>query len=191
MSLMRLLAATRSIVNVKDHKSPYEMRPKNLLPKFGPIDRPGGKATAVSDDAPVVSEEEGEKDEEEPDEPAATPEANMITEAPTSTLPAPEAAAAAPANSQPAYPHGRWTFWKTSKPAHTPAPAEANSIQGELPLDLVRVVRNDLNDSDLEMAPRPRRPAPPGEPAVKTPVSTGLLWSRISARFFGASGVVH
>jgi hypothetical protein len=191
MSLMRLLAATRSIVNVKDHKSPYEMRPKNLLPKFGPLDRPGGKATAGSDAAPVVSDDEGEKDEDEPGEPPATSEANMKIEAPTLTLPAPEAADAAPANFQSAYPHGRWTFWKTSKPAHTPAPAEANSIQGELPLDLVRVVRNDLNDSDLEMAPQRRRPAPPEEPAAKTPVSTGLLWGRISERFFGASGAVR
>jgi hypothetical protein len=189
MSLMRLLAATRSIVNVRDRKSPYAMRPKNLLPKFGPIDRPGGKATAASAATPEVAEEEQENEEE--GEPATKSETTMIIEAPTPTLPAPEAAEAAPAHSQAAYPHGRWTPWKTSKPANIPAPAEAQSIQVELPLDLVKVVRNDLNDSDLEVAPQRRQPAPPGEPAVNAPASTGLLWSRISARFFGASGAVH
>jgi hypothetical protein len=76
-----------------------------------------------------------------------------------------------------AYPLGRWTllkrpFVKRSKPAVPAAP-----VQGELLLDLVRPMRNDLSDSDLEIvraAPRPGGNAGtaagmPGLPVEKVP----------------------
>jgi hypothetical protein len=49
-----------------------------------------------------------------------------------------------------AYPLGRWTlksnpFKSASKPGGPPV------VQGELSLDKVKVVRNDLSDSDLEL----------------------------------------
>ena len=55
------------------------------------------------------------------------------------------------------FPRGRWALnpFKSEKPAPRPA------IQGELSLDKVKPVRNDLCDSDLELvaAARPQ-PAP-------------------------------
>lgn len=69
-----------------------------------------------------------------------------------------------------AYPRGRWTlfknpFVKCSKPAVPAAP-----VQGELLLDLVRPVRNDLCDSDLEVVPARATVATPLTP---NPSGTG------------------
>jgi hypothetical protein len=57
-----------------------------------------------------------------------------------------------------AFPRGRWTLG--AKPAPRAGRATA-AIQGELSLDRVKPVRNDLTDADLELAP--------AKPAVKTP----------------------
>jgi hypothetical protein len=92
-----------------------------------------------------------------------------------------------------AYPKGRWTLatnpFSTTRrvPAAPGAPAPA---QGELSLDKVRPVRNDLSDTDLELIPAKRveknifaAPAAAStEPAspVKSKVS---LWKRLAARF--------
>jgi hypothetical protein len=55
-----------------------------------------------------------------------------------------------------AYPLGRWTlrvnpFKSSSKPGRAPV------VQGELSLDKVKVVRNDLSDADLELVAVARR----------------------------------
>lgn len=102
------------------------------------------------------------------------------------------------------FPLGRWTmfrnpFSKSSKPANPPRGA----VQGELGLDLVKPVRNDLTDSDLlvvagrsvsasgagagadvEVAGQATEPLPvsiPEEKAAAEPV-----WSRLKTQFFGA-----
>src|SRR5690349_5684986 len=61
-----------------------------------------------------------------------------------------------------AYPRGRWTvfcnpFVKRGKSVEAVAP-----VQGELLLDLVKPIRNDLSDSDLEVVPagEPKRVSP-------------------------------
>jgi hypothetical protein len=102
------------------------------------------------------------------------------------------------------YPLGRWTmfknpFVKRSKPAEPVAP-----VQGELLLDLVRPVRNDLSDTDLEVVPaspppagdRPPRPSGP-QPLGATPAIARAVvetvpsdevpaWSRAKEQVFGA-----
>jgi hypothetical protein len=102
------------------------------------------------------------------------------------------------------FPQGRWTmfrnpFSKSSKPANPPRGA----VQGELGLDLVKPVRNDLTDSDLlvvagrsvsaagagagadvDVAGQATEPLPvsiPDEKAAAEPV-----WSRLKTQFFGA-----
>ena len=63
-------------------------------------------------------------------------------------------------------------------------------VQGELSLDRIRVVRNDLSDADLEvLAARP--PTAPASPELALPtgkragVAAGR-WAKVNARFFGA-----
>jgi hypothetical protein len=63
-------------------------------------------------------------------------------------------------------------------------------LQGELSLDSIKVVRNDLSDSDLELVPVRPAPEPASEvPALKTttkPGPSGQAWSRMGSRLSGA-----
>src|SRR5882672_11502177 len=88
------------------------------------------------------------------------------------------------------FPLGRWTLFKNpfSKVAN-PKAAEAPT-QGELSLDTVKPVRNDLSDSDLEVVPTGKS-APVAGPTLTTsgaPVpgrTDALVWDRIKAQFLG------
>jgi hypothetical protein len=88
-----------------------------------------------------------------------------------------------------AFPLGRWTknpFRSTAIPSQ-----RVPAVQGELSLDNVKPVRNDLSDSDLELMPRkqsepemnpfttPKVPAPGEEIAQKLG-----LFARMKARLF-------
>jgi hypothetical protein len=90
-----------------------------------------------------------------------------------------------------AYPLGRWTlkanpFKSSSKPAGQPV------VQGELSLDKVKVVRNDLSDSDLELVAATRRAEQGGNVfAAATPAAPArevkpLFWKRLRSRWFRA-----
>ncbi len=183
MSLMRLLAATRSIANIRDGRSPYKMDPDNLLPKFGPK----GPETKAPTPEPAPHPTPGHAGSEQgiaSGPPAPTPskqtmntvevEANIETGVPAA-----------------AYPQGRWTFLKRAFAPKPAARAAAVPVQGELALDLVRVVRNALNDADLEVVrARPKRAAP-ARPKREAAPETRYLWSRITARLFGAGGTLR
>jgi hypothetical protein len=82
-----------------------------------------------------------------------------------------------------AYPHGRWT---TNPFRSTALPSKRSVMQGELSLDQVKPLRNDLSDSDLELIPRKQEeknvfaaPAPEAQLAQKL-----SLFSRMKARLF-------
>lgn len=82
-----------------------------------------------------------------------------------------------------AYPQGRWTV---NPFRSTALPSKRATVQGELSLDQVKPVRNDLSESDLELIPRKQEqqnvfaaPSPGAEIAQKL-----SLLSRIKARLF-------
>lgn len=84
-------------------------------------------------------------------------------------------------------PAGRWALkanpFKSSK-----KPASRVAVQGELSLDKVKVVRNDLSDSDLELvvASRPKpvvEPDPDGIVASNATPKKPSLLARVKARF--------
>jgi hypothetical protein len=107
-----------------------------------------------------------------------------------------------------AYPRGRWTvfknpFAKRGKPLEATPP-----VQGELLLDLVKPIRNDLSDSDLELVPaaqktvvvqtpdeprlqprlRSTEVAPAASPSAEMEMETETVtadWARMKERFFG------
>ena len=93
-----------------------------------------------------------------------------------------ETAAEKNAEVKQAYPRGRWTVginpFRSGRPAATPV------VQGELSLEQVRPVRNDLTDTDLELQPRKEEanvfaaPNPAAVPAVKV-----SRWQRLKALF--------
>ena len=97
-----------------------------------------------------------------------------------------------------AFPQGRWTIFRNPfGGALAKSKAVQAPVQGELSLDAVKPVRNDLSDSDLEVI-RVSRPAPV-EPVAVTPVvltppaasaeppePAGPVWDRLKTQFFGA-----
>lgn len=88
-----------------------------------------------------------------------------------------------------AYPRGRWT-----QGAPAPGAEVKPGSQGELSLDRVKPVRNDLSDTDLELIPRQEKPKAEPEvanvfaaattadaPATPAKVS---WWARLKSRLF-------
>ena len=82
---------------------------------------------------------------------------------------------------------GRW-----SGRAGLPRPSLKADAKGQLSLEFVRVVRNDLSDSDLELVPTRLAVQPAGEPAAAGAVRGDAMepecsrWSRFRARIFRA-----
>ncbi len=82
-----------------------------------------------------------------------------------------------------AYPLGRWTLFKNPfVKRSSPPPAPAAPVQAEMMLDLVRPIRNDLSDSDLELVPA-RESGPGAQPAStsSTALSPVAADSRVSS----------
>ena len=202
MSLMQLLTTGKTLVDLKNSTSRYHMPGKNFLPKFGsqknPFTPPAKKATAPDGaeamPKPLVRA-------------ARIPAANLKE---TQRLPELSAkmketkrlpfVAARHGTSQNPKPK-RWeTFldWagvmlEKLSPARwlggqkTPArPAiprfDKPEVQGELSLQNIKVVRNDLNDADVEVVPaRTFSEDTNFKPGLQAQLKTGLAVSQGSA----------
>ena len=78
--------------------------------------------------------------------------------------------------------------WVRPKGGARALPRTDAMVQGELSLDRVKVMRNDLSDSDLEIVPA-RKPAPVPSPAPELAAasnSPARSWERVASRLFGA-----
>ena len=77
--------------------------------------------------------------------------------------------------------------WAKGKNPFRPKPAVRKRpppVQGELLLESVKVVRNDLNEADLEVVPANAEPRlPPASPSKAEPARRS--WRRIGTRLFG------
>ena len=165
MSLVRLLTAGKSLVSFADPESRYRMRKKSLLPKFGSPENPF-IARSVSKSTQNPS------GQTPPDQfrlstlsPAEEAAANLkeTTRLP-SVAPAPEASVPSKAATTTSLwgringmirtlnPFARRT--RRASPATSRVPRfDGQPVQAELSLDRVKVVRNDLNDADVEIVP--------------------------------------
>jgi hypothetical protein len=177
MSLMQLLSVGQSFQSIDDGPSPYRMNQQNLLPRFGAVPHDGATAAVTEQEAQAggVSAVQSGTDETK----NSTKKMTAI-EAPPQAVPSGAAAATA----QP-YPLGRWTLIRNPFQRRTAPQKRSNLVQGEFPLDLVRPVRNDLSDADLEVVARQEAPPKVEEmppPPSHPPASTGFLWSRLRLR---------
>jgi hypothetical protein len=166
MSLVRLLSAGKSLIGFNE-SGRYRVTRQRLLPQFGSVSNP------------FRSSAEGG--------------------IPTPTAPAPPAAAVAPTGtaetkSQPRRGLGAWVghlLARLERPQIRTAPAIAGSrpaVQGELSLDTVRVLRNDLSEADLEVVPARRptlRTKPVRVPKAEAEDEAESVWQRGGARLFG------
>jgi hypothetical protein len=220
MSLLKLLATGKSWVGMQDTNSRYRMRRANLLPKFGgknpfatpaPGSQPSGRLTR----SVPAKLETGSLFESNSNEPAPTP-APRETPKPSpareikvpvkqpAIMATPMAAEAKPATitapvSSPKKP-ARWTAWveKFNPVALLPHRGEGGRgrparkhVQAELTLEKVRVVRNDLSDTDLEIVPGRLMGMPSSaSPILPHPANTGPgAWGRLTSKFLGAEHV--
>lgn len=175
MSLKNFLAVGHSFTGGPSGKSPYELRKENLLPRFGQ-----GRQNP--------SEREPEQVQadwlDETPRPQETVTANQASQ--TAPLPAiPASAVPAFKPPQAAIPErkGAWYYlsfgFLRRKKSQTPL------VQSELGLDHVRVVRNDLEDSDLELVVVRKKRKKPAEPIFSTTVTNpNGQWNSLTARLF-------
>ena len=182
MSLLQLLTVGQSFRPIKDRPSRYRMRQQYLLRRFGlsicPGPPPGG--TSPGSSAPAQA----------PSKPGLKGQSSAVvqTRMNATNLSSTVSSATPPIVPPQPYPAGRWTskfknqFHRSSAPAPPQVP-----VQGELSLETVRPVRNDLSDSDLEVVPAvgPVQPAPSGAATVpkfsgqaSRPASPLLGWLR-------------
>jgi hypothetical protein len=170
MSMMRLLSAGKSLVGSRDLGKQYRMTEPGALPKFGSKNkatRGKGRGAAV---------------------PAAPPGAQVPAAAQTKNEPSSNTQHAT-RNTQHA-PHTSWfaklkSLFSSSKPADKLAIPRFSSapIQCELSLDNVKVLRNDLSDTDFEVIAKPVEPEKPKPVAAQTPVPRAnreKIWDRVT-----------
>jgi hypothetical protein len=180
MSLGRLLATGKSLVGLSSDASRYRVNKQARLPKF------------ISPKNPFASGE--------------TPAASVI-EQPAAPKPVVAVASAdaseagkknsrVPVSARAAEWLGEWgrKLNPLARRSQTPGPVKSvapsgspNARQGELPLDTVRVVRNDLSDTDFEVVRSAA--AKPVSPVIALTAEkfepVGAAWHRLTARFFG------
>lgn len=177
MSFGRLLAAGRSLIGLRTGESRYRENKQARLPKF--ISPKNPFAPAEKSSAPTVAVETAK--------PVIVP---AITE-----LEKP-----ATLKAQPAPTSARCSNWlgglrgklnpfgsrgSTAKPAKSVAGA---ARQGELALERVQVVRNDLSDAECKVG-QPQPKAVPGLPVMSMTMGkfepVGAAWNRLAAKFIG------
>ena len=187
MSLIRLLAAGSSLRGIKDRPSPYKMTEQHLLPKFGSekqAEAPVLPLPLAAGPIPGSTKElksNGESPPEQRTEVAATELNAQVADEPQ--------AQAKPAGSptrQAGTPFWRWAQSKnpfSAKPVRKPRQLPA---QGEFLLEGVRVVRNDLSETDLELMATVQ-PPPAETSGQQTPLRAPArrVWHRITERLFG------
>lgn len=158
---MRFLSAGKSLVGLKP-AGRYELPHDRVLPRFEAKTNPFRDAVAVTPGAPERPEAE-----QKAMEPAPA----------VSTSVESEAGREGPQKQKMKNPFSGLREWLRGRKGGSARPFSARHVtplvQGELSLDTVKVVRNDLSDSDLEVvavtASPARKPAP-AQPAPAVPV---------------------
>lgn len=163
MGLIRLLTVGRSLSEARDRPHRYKLM-NGALPTFGsgpPVERSGFEHWSGASDSACVETESGMNTE-------AAVETNEVKQA---------------------FPKGRWTvranpFKSTFKSTSPGKP----TVQGELSLERVKPVRNDLSDSDLELVAikKPAEAAAPNVFATASaaePPARPSVWRRLRGLF--------
>ncbi len=181
---MKLLTVGQSLRGITNNPSPYKITEQHLLPKFALVGRAVSLAPAKVSLAKTV--------------PIHVPirSAARSLSISTATIKAVGAAsvakaAAAKADPRPAPVAGEATGWRKffSFASRSPVRVRRPWVQGEMTLETLKVVRNDLSEADLEVVTA--RPVPAAEVAPlksETPMTTSV-WGRVAAQFSSVTRV--
>ena len=166
---MKLLTVGQSLRGLTNEPSPYKLNEQHFLPKFAPVGRPVSLAPPqerLAQAVPVRS-----------DVRAIAVSPSAIKAVPTtSTAKAPAATEVRrPASGVKEEKGWRafFAFAARSKP-RTRRPL----VQGEMTLEMLKVVRNDLSEADLEVVPAKLKPASEPTLAPNDLPQTRSAWSR-------------
>jgi hypothetical protein len=205
MSLLRLLTTGKSLVSINDAESRYRVTSQRLLPHFGADRNPficSGK-TELAQTGPRSSGDHGASSM--PSGIRSTPALIGEREAvPQSRLQGSVSPVSSSRQSSGVGLRRRISAlldgWKerlvglfahrrckATKPAIPRFPKPP--VQGELSLDRIKVLRNDLSDADLEIVPA-KPPTAPAMRAVEEIADAGNAWGRLTARIPGV-GKTH
>jgi hypothetical protein len=188
MGLMQLLTVGRSLGKIADEPSRYKMTQQSLLPRFGSVKAPEERAPGVGwvGNNQVIAKT-GLKQSSPGYAAAANDRKNMnAVQSKPQEVTVPKTA-----TPRPAFPLGRWTLFKNPFSKAPKLKVAVAAVQAEMSLDMVKPVRNDLSDADLELVPSTKH-QPEKVTAVMTqlkPVQVapeGAAWGRIKTQFFGA-----
>lgn len=200
MSLLRLLTAGKSLVGIKSSEPRYRLSHPLGLPKFGAKRNPF-RATTLPEgtqSAPSVPQPEPIPEHADAPEPEPTPVAVPQPTASENTVklvipkPSPCPTGSAPPSLSSWFERRTKTLKsllgrrRGGKASNSVRRSAKPMVQAELSLEKVRVMRNDLSDSDLEVvAAKPAGP-PVSAPLARTVTKTGeRSWTRMTGRFFG------
>lgn len=163
MKFIKLLMAGTSLFGFKRQPIKYEMVPGNALPKFNSIEKPASLAPADESGAPGADSlfeqkppggSASQSAEFKPSHKTSPSENRGVLTVGASSDRAEDFSCETSKASK-----GKFRF-SALFAAENVAKASRRLVQGELGLDSVRVVRNDLNDSDMELvAVEKRKPA--------------------------------
>jgi hypothetical protein len=136
MSWMQYLAVNRSFCSIDNRPTRFRMRDEYLLPRFS-----HPQETEDSQDSIGASvSESGQTDEANRAQvKGSAMQNNNIVETVSKTV----------SSAPNAHPGGRWRIWRNPFGQTAAAKAAPTPVQTELRLESVKVVRNDLTDSDL------------------------------------------
>jgi len=189
MSLMKLLGVGKSVIGLKGQASPYRLTDQRLLPKFA-LDRNPFCSTVRPGHAPGAEGGPSER-------PSATG---------TAEAPAKEAQAASPPTGASAQAAGGSKLRRTGRRLtdrlqalfvrSEPGPVKSAiprltrpPVQGELSLERIRVVCNDLSDTGPQIVQIRSKAAwaSPTSPALAEAAPSGPAGGRGMLRLFGAN----
>jgi hypothetical protein len=159
-----LLAASKTVRRASDEPSPFRVDEKKRLPRFEPV----GRSVSLA--------------------PAPQVEESLFPDAPGGgTGAAPESSGSGPHTStvKPSRTLRETLFGQRSKARAEAAASQFGGLQqAELKLDQVKVIRNDLSETDFELA-APKQPGAVNS-AAKVPQQGkgGAAWSWLTAKLF-------
>jgi hypothetical protein len=190
MGLSQLLAASRTVRNIRNQPSRFKMTQQNLLPKFGAA-KPD--VAGAADETPSVVQVATEHVVVQ----SVVNEVTVVEQRETAKVePAVSKAAAFAEAAKKLRPFGNWSLFKNPFRRAEPRKIAPEPAQSELSLDLVKPVRNDLSEVDFELARTPCLATPPVEtrrepiavpvPSAAGSSSKGGLWRRLKTRLLGA-----
>ncbi len=175
MSLMKLLTVGQSLRGLNNEPNPYRITEQHLLPKFASVGRP-------------VSLAPPKERFTKPIQVRANLQAIAISPAAIKAGATASAAKAALDNESKRVvaERGERKGWRSlfSVADRTKPRVRRPLVQGEMTLDTVRVMRNDLSEADLEVVVMAAKLEPKPEPAspASPPAVVGSAWSRAATR---------